>query len=96
MKRHKYKLKKHVQLLSKKGEIEHGSLVFFKEHQILGLNLLASEILKEHYVANSRVNAFCVVSGRVRFSFKLVSNSRHVFFARWSKAVNTGFFMSSW
>jgi ribosomal protein S14 len=52
--------------------------------------------LSRKYLPVSMLKNFCVITGRVRYTIKLTMFSRHMFYAKNSEGLLTGFFMSSW
>lgn len=95
MKRHKYSLRKNFKIDKNKLRT-HIVLSFFKCTRLKGFSECARFVLAEPVFALSKVGSFCLITGRVRFSFVLTASSRHMFFELTSAGLNTGFFMSSW
>jgi len=72
------------------------SFLFFKKSSELpALSVSAGLVLSRVYLPISKVQAYCMVSGRIRYTITLNLYSRHVFFERVSWGYNTGFFMAS-
>jgi len=71
-------------------------LYFSKNLKFEQLLSCAKLVLKNQSLAVSKVGAYCIVSGRIRYTNVLTNYSRHVFFERTAQAYNTGFYMASW
>lgn len=95
MKRHKYSLRKNLRLTNR-IQVRHTVLSFFKAIRHDAFSECARFAMLEANFAISKAGSYCLITGRVRFSFVLTASSRHMFFELTSAGLNTGFFMSSW
>lgn len=98
MKRHKYVFPNYLKKFNKPFELNYLALKFLKNQKILknlSLFFCLRRNLQRNYLPWSKVNTYCLVTGRVRFTIKKTQTSRHIFFEHCREGYIPGFFFSS-
>lgn len=99
MKRHKYVFPKFIKKLHKNPplELKYISTNLIKSNIKLfnnSVNFSIGIFLKNLSLHPSKINTYCLITGRTKFTVKNTQTSRHIFFEYCTNGYNTGFFQS--
>lgn len=98
MKRHKYVFPKYLRTINKKAELKIIALKFLREQKILidpSLSFCLHKKLKQNYIPLSKINTYCLITGRIRYTINYTQTSRQIFFEYCREGYIPGFFMAS-
>jgi len=98
MKRLKYKLIKYIKGVNHVRERKIMAAKYVKVcslKKVPSLRFCMGLYLSENFQPHSKINTYCLITGRTRFTVAPLHISRHIFFEFCSKGVTTGFFFSS-
>lgn len=98
MKRHKYVFPKYIQSITKNKELQIAALKYLRDQKLLknkSFIFCLRNALAANYIPLSKINTYCLVTGRIRYTIKNTQTSRHIFFEYCSSGFIPGFFFSS-
>lgn len=98
MKRHKYVFPKYIKKLNKKIELRLLALKFLKKQKILknfSFYFCLAQQIKKNFIPFSKINTYCLITGRVHYTIKKTQTSRHIFFELCREGFIPGFFFAS-
>jgi ribosomal protein S14 len=99
VKRHKYVFYKFPKKLIKSPNLQLKYIAtsyLLKNTPLLNLSTkFALNLFKKEFsMQPSKINTYCLITGRTRFTVKKTQTSRQIFFEHCSFGYNTGFFLS--
>lgn len=98
MKRHKYVFPRYLKKFNKKKELFLLALKFLKRQNILknpSFTFCLKKKLKKNFIPWSKINTYCLITGRVHYTIKKTQTSRHIFFEWCREGYIPGFFFAS-
>ena len=98
MKRHKYKFPQYIKKLNKNIELRLLALKFLKTQKILknfSFRFCLNQQIKKNFISFSKINTYCLLTGRVHYTIKQTQTSRHIFFELCREGFIPGFFFAS-
>lgn len=98
MKRHKYTFPRFLVNINKRTEITLLALKYLRDQRLLqnsSLDFCLRVGLRRNYIPFSKINTYCLATGRVRYTIKHTQTSRHVFFELCREGSIPGFFFAS-
>jgi len=98
MKRHKFKFPEYLKISTKSRELSHISKLFLLKQDLFvhpSLSFSIKNDLSFSYLPKSKINTYCLVTGRIRYTIKHSKTSRQLFFEFTNSGLLPGFFLSS-